>query len=111
LTDLSIYVILFSEIIFVGGGTVVAARVARLTGRPPRGWLMLVAAFATQLIQAVCYLFVYFGPAAVQSTAQSAGQWLGVPALALLFVGVYFLYWDFSRRLKEREADILNPEA
>ena len=110
MTDVSIYVILFSEMILVGGGTVIAVRVARLTGRPPRGWLMLIAAFATQLIQALFFALVYFGPTSVQATAQSVGQWLGVPALAFVFAGVYFLYRDFSAQLKAREADILNPE-
>jgi hypothetical protein len=72
---------------------------------------MLTAAFATQLIQGLCFFLVYLGPADIQSSAQSAGQWLGVPALAFVFAGVYFLYRDFSRRLRDRQAEILNPEA
>ena len=72
---------------------------------------MLTAAFATQLVQALLYLLVYFGPVDLQNTAHTIGEWVGVPALAFVFLGVYFLYRDFSRQLREREADILNPEA
>jgi hypothetical protein len=72
---------------------------------------MLTAAFATQLLQALSFYFVYLGPAAWQGSAQSVGQWLGVPALAFVFFGVYFLYRDFSRQLRERQAEILNPGA
>jgi hypothetical protein len=71
---------------------------------------MLTAAFGTQLLQALFFLLVYFGPTSLQGTAQSVGQWLGVPALAFVFLGVYFMYRDFSKQLREREADILNPE-
>jgi hypothetical protein len=111
MTDLTPYVILTTETVFVGGGTIIATRVARLTGRPPRGWLMLIAAFATQLIQAICYFFVYFGPAGIQASAQSVGQWLGVPALGFVFAGTYFLFRDFARQLSQRQAAILNPES
>ena len=72
---------------------------------------MLTAAFATQLLQALFYFVVYLGPTDWQGTAHNIGQWLGVPALAFVFLGVYFLYWDFSKQLRDRQAEVLNPEA
>jgi hypothetical protein len=72
---------------------------------------MLIAAFATQLIQALCFFFVYLGPADLQASAQSVGQWLGVPALGFVFAGTYFLFRDFAKQLSQRQAEILNPEA
>jgi hypothetical protein len=111
LADITQEVILFVETFMVGGGAVIAARVARLTGRPPRGWLMLTVSFCTQLVQAVCYLFVLFGPVALQASFHYAGEWLGVPALAFIFIGAYFMYRDFAKQLRAREAEILNPEA
>ena len=110
MTDITPYVILAAEMVLVGGGTIIAVKVARLTGRPPRGWLMLTAAFATQLIQAVCYLFVYLGPSDIQDSAHYIGEVLGVPALGFVFVGVFFLYRDFTKQLEERQADVLNPQ-
>jgi hypothetical protein len=111
LVDLLLDAVLVAETAMVAGGVVIAVKVARLTGRPPRGWMLLTGAFSTELVQALFFLLSLFGPPSIQDLCGYVGQLLGLPAIALILAGTYSLYWDFSKQLRERQETILSPEA
>jgi hypothetical protein len=58
----------------VAGGAAIAIRVARMTGRPPRGWLLLTCSFCTQLAQALFFGLQLFGPASVADFSSHYGS-------------------------------------
>jgi hypothetical protein len=110
-TDLLLDAVLMAETVMVACGVVIAVKVARLTGRPPVGWMLLTGAFSTELVQALFFLLSLFGPSNLQGSSNYVGQLLGLPGIALILAGTYSLYWDFSKQLKNREETILSPEA
>jgi hypothetical protein len=89
-------------------GVLLAYRVSRLAGRPPLGWTLLTLSFLTALVRALIFVVAYALPT-VPSDYVYAGQLLGLPIVALILSGVYFLYRDFARQLKQRQSELMAP--
>jgi len=90
-------------------GVLLAYRVSRLADHPPLGWTLLTLSFLTALVRAIIFLFAYGFPNGAQSDYIYAGQVLGLPIVALILFGVYFLYRDFTRQLKHRQSELMAP--
>jgi hypothetical protein len=92
----------------IATGVFLAYRVSRLAGRPPLGWTLLTLSFLTALVRALIFLAAYSFPNAPGDYVY-AGQLLGLPIVALILSGVYFLYRDFTRQLRQRQSELMAP--
>jgi uncharacterized protein YneF (UPF0154 family) len=90
-------------------GVFLAYRVSRLADHPPLGWTLLTLSFITALIRALCFIVAYSSPNSAQSGYTYAGQILGLPIVAFILSGVYFLYRDFTRQLKQHQSELIAP--
>jgi len=90
-------------------GVVLAYRVSRLADHPPLGWTLLTLSFLTALVRALIFLVAYSLSGSAQNDYVYAGQVLGLPIVALILSGVYFLYRDFTRQMKQRQSELMVP--
>jgi uncharacterized protein YneF (UPF0154 family) len=109
LVDGTLAFLVLIEALFIAVGTFLAFRVSRLADHPPLGWILLTFSFATALLRAVCFFIAYALTNVPQETYIYAGQVLGLPIVVLVFFGVFFLYRDFTRQLRQRQSELIAP--
>ena len=76
--------------------------------RPPIGWVLVDIAFGVGLLRMLYLLYVvtYYSP------VEDLSLWYGNAGLNLMtgfffLPGVYFMYRDFKRKLREKQANLL----
>jgi len=97
------------ETLMIGVGVFIAYKVAILPGRTPIGWSLLTISFGLAFIRALVFLYVYLVATTSELFWVSVGQLLGLPIVALVLGGVYYLYQDFQHQIKERQAALVAP--
>lgn len=106
MVDLIIVSIRLVIVILTGLATLIAYRVARLVDHPPLGWVLLAGSFGIAFTRGILFFYVALIPSQTQNFVTYIAELLALPLVVLIFTGVYFMYRDFVRQLKERQVDI-----
>ena len=109
MVDLIMLSVLLVETVMIAIGVTLAYRVSRLADHPPLGWTLLTLSFLTALLRAIIFLITYALPSGAQNDYTYVGELLGLPIVAFVLSGVYFLYRDFARQLKQRQSELIAP--
>jgi hypothetical protein len=110
LTDVVLSIVFLAETVMTAIGVAIAYKVAELTGKPPIGWIILTVSFGVNLVRSAILLQAYLFTAAFSDALVFTSQLIGLPVVAGLLLGVYYLYRDFARQIRIRQSALLVPQ-
>lgn len=109
MTDLLLAGAIAVEAVLIGAGTWLGYKVAFLADHPPPGWALLDAAFAIAFVRSVLELTAVLFQTSSYGFENDVDSVLTFSVVVLIFAGVSYMYRDFTRQLRHRQAEILAP--